>query len=313
MKKYYFNFFILFLYLLTLSCSTKDHETVIDTIPVASTPIEKGLVFSEVVADYELVKLEDSENSLVGTIDKLDYHKGRYYLLERFDNSQVSVFDKSGKFLFKIGGTGQGPGEFEYPYDFYIDDDSSEILVLALGKINYYSLKDGVYLRDQKISIPGTRFSKIGDHFVFVCGRDEDRVVITNERSQKIDGFFEKNVRNEIKPLESFHKLSDKLLYHMILSDTIYEVTGNEIAPSRVIDFGKYAFSEKELSGLPSAIQASLPELKKNLSNYMAYIKVYDETDQLAYFTFNYKKQTALRFACKNKQKNKGVHCFRYL
>jgi len=74
------------------------------------------------------LKLETTEESLIGNIDKIIKKKDRIYILDRLVAKALFVFDTEGTFLFKISNIGKGPGEFLSPNDFFIDTDGIKIL-----------------------------------------------------------------------------------------------------------------------------------------------------------------------------------------
>ena len=72
---------------------------------------------------------------------------GSIYVLDQ-RNSQVKVFDASGRYLRTIGRQGQGPGEFERPMNLSLNRTSGELAVYqASPRIAFYK-PDGTFLRD---------------------------------------------------------------------------------------------------------------------------------------------------------------------
>lgn len=64
----------------------------------------------------ELIPLETSSEVLIKGITKIIVHQDRYYALDK-PLCLIFVFDKTGKFLFKIGTKGQGAGEYSFIQD----------------------------------------------------------------------------------------------------------------------------------------------------------------------------------------------------
>lgn len=262
----------------------------VDLLPVSMDQLNNDRPLSHYISDYQLIKLEDTEAALVGVIDKLLMTESKFFILERFDNSQVTVFDKSGKFLFKVGNKGNGPGEFTIPYDMMLDEDDKVLRVLTVNKILTYSATDGSYIKSDPIEFPGVRMERKGEYYYFVSGQGGPRIVITDQSFNRLASFLETNVRNAVKPVESFHKNGEALLFHMTLNDTIYSFEGTNMTPQRIIDFGDKALSNKKLKGMPKAAQSQVQVLRKDfMQKYMAYMKVYDENGEFIYFTFMYK------------------------
>lgn len=60
--------------------------------------------------DVEYVKLETQDSILVGDIKQLKRTEQYIFIYSRRQN-HIMMFDKSGKFIRRIGRVGQGPGE----------------------------------------------------------------------------------------------------------------------------------------------------------------------------------------------------------
>ncbi|MGV8139592.1 MAG: 6-bladed beta-propeller [Mangrovibacterium sp.] len=73
-----------------------------------------------------VIKLETSDNSLVGEITKITFFEDRFFVLDRMISKTLFVFDKSGKFIAKTK-RGKGPGECIDPWDFMIDSVNHKI------------------------------------------------------------------------------------------------------------------------------------------------------------------------------------------
>ena len=71
---------------------------------------------------------------------------GSIYVLDQ-RNSQVKVFDASGKYVRTIGRQGQGPGEFERPMNLSLNRAAGELAVHQPSRMSFYK-PDGAFLRD---------------------------------------------------------------------------------------------------------------------------------------------------------------------
>lgn len=112
-----------------------------------------SLNLSEIVDDIEYIPLETKKDCLIGKIDAIRVVKDQVFLIS---NRQVYKFNKSGKFICKIGSGGKGPGEFIKPIDIQIDEKGNSIFVLdqAINKIHEYTT-DGVWRKTMMIPIKG--------------------------------------------------------------------------------------------------------------------------------------------------------------
>ena len=90
---------------------------------------------------------------------RIDPARNRVFVLDAA-NSQVSVWTDRGSFLFVVGRSGEGPGEFGFPQDMFIDADGS-LLVLDNSGVRFtYFRADGQLIgtelgQDNSVSYQG--------------------------------------------------------------------------------------------------------------------------------------------------------------
>ncbi|MGD2294540.1 MAG: 6-bladed beta-propeller [Candidatus Aminicenantes bacterium] len=145
---------ILSFYLLTAcgSQKTKWKGTIeeVDGVPVVKNP-DQPIYPDEVVRFEEELTIgqaEGSEEYTLSHISSFDADdEGNIYILDMRPFC-VKVYDKEGKFLRSIGRTGQGPGEFQIPYNIQVTD-RNEVLVCDTGKgaILFFS-SEGTFLEE---------------------------------------------------------------------------------------------------------------------------------------------------------------------
>lgn len=176
----------LFLCLVLLGCK-ENIESFGGGLEIADTSKESQPL-SKFFRIKSVLHLEDTEENYLAEIDKIDFFEDKVILLDRFVNSTVSIFSKSnGDFLFFAGYKGQGPGGFDFPYDFLIDKAAREIWVLTFGRINRYSISDGSFIGDIKIDLPLIRLHRLNENvLVGVQGRQMDQLVTLNNQFEII-------------------------------------------------------------------------------------------------------------------------------
>jgi hypothetical protein len=102
----------------------------------------------------ELIPLETSPDVLVQGLTKIVFHQDRYYVLDK-PQCIIFVFDKTGKFIFKIDKKGQGTGEYSFIEDFNINPFSGNIELLEpFGGVNIFDLS-GNFIEEKRIAFPG--------------------------------------------------------------------------------------------------------------------------------------------------------------
>jgi hypothetical protein len=120
-----------------------------DTILV-SLDMDKNetIDFTEYIDSIRFIRLDNSEECLIGKIQKVIFYEGRYYIQDNKAGS-IFVFDETGKFQCKISKKGQGPGEYVEISRLLIDYNKKQILIydVASRKMLYYTL-DGKHIKD---------------------------------------------------------------------------------------------------------------------------------------------------------------------
>jgi len=169
---------------------------------VVEIPGEVQTSFHDNVADYGVLHLETSDESLVADVRKIRIHNDMVYILNGRQNANILCFDKSGKFIRTIGQRGRGPKEYIELWNFEIDPVRDELLLLddQGHKILIFGL-DGDFRREVTIpysvecagrlpngnfilSCTGSQLLFNDYHVIVIC--DKDGVVL------------ERHVKNEI-------------------------------------------------------------------------------------------------------------------
>jgi hypothetical protein len=90
------------------------------------------------------VRLQVSENSLIGKVTDVEHVGNRFFVLDQLQNT-VLCFDDEGKFLFQLGKHGQGPGEYETPVNLCVWKGKIVVFTDEKGALIY--TLDGVWER----------------------------------------------------------------------------------------------------------------------------------------------------------------------
>lgn len=144
------------------SCkNTNPPETIIPgTIPY-HIEIEKYITNSKscelnkIGSELEYIVLEDTPNSLLGTIVHTALCDSFIFV---HDIKKVLQFDRHGKFIRQIGTIGRGPGEYSSVNDFCIDNKNIYILPFDGKEVKVYDFK-GQFIRS--IQSPHPQVSQI--------------------------------------------------------------------------------------------------------------------------------------------------------
>ena len=109
------------------------------------------LPFDSLMDFVSFVKLETTENNLVGSVSQILFARNKIVVVDSYVSKTITVYDKSGKFLNRIGTLGQGPGEYSYLGHVTLTPDKSMVVVVDMGSgyLKYFGL-DGNFVKSKK-------------------------------------------------------------------------------------------------------------------------------------------------------------------
>jgi len=276
MKRLRIKFTSLLIPLILFSCSQHNSEVegYYHKIDISNRHVQKSQVeFSSILDNKSLkfIALETTEDCLIGSIEKVLFHDGYYYILDRNMSQMIYKFNKEGEFIQKIGKQGNGPGEYTMPMDFCIGHNNN-IVILDNG---YYITKftsEGKHIAQQQLKdFAANGIERIQNGYAFIGGGESDNLVITNKDFSKVDSFFSYQNPNAsrliLSPLQHIHE--NLIIYRRFLDDTIYRIKNNQPVPHVVLSY--------ENSAKPN-ISTTRKQFKKQLRQAKL-IKSYYETE----------------------------------
>ncbi len=144
-------------------------------VKVVKNPIEP--VYGEIVFELEedlSIGNESDENTMFFRPGGIATDsQGNIYVVDG-GNHRIQKFRSDGQYLQTIGRKGQGPGEFESPYDVWLDPEN-KIYVSEGRKIQIFN-KDGEFIRSVKLLNFITEFGVTDEGNIMACafGRSEE-------------------------------------------------------------------------------------------------------------------------------------------
>ena len=166
MKTKYYLFILIALCL--FSCGGKSHQSnKLETISINGN-IRQALNFSSFVDTIEFIPLETNDENLIGDVERIIYRNGKYYIrtTQGMLHGKLSVFDKTGKYLWGLNRIGNGPGEYPELKEFAITENGNITASSYRKIINYDST--GVFLSENKTDFLGTEFIYTGhNHYTY--------------------------------------------------------------------------------------------------------------------------------------------------
>jgi len=265
MKKLLYLIFVLFCYSACVNKNITVDCPIIDVLNSAGK--YKRVYYSDYFSSIELFPLETSDDCL------LEYFR-HYSLFDckriLFNDEFIFIssrgilysYDYSGKFLYQIGGKGQGPREYTRLFDIFFNTDKPTIFISDYHKILEYDF-NGAYIR----SIPkpiiedeNAMFcSYIADN-LFIgqlsisSGKNKYRYCIFDGNGVTVaflpnytyfnrSGFRFINYDGALQPI----RVDENNYLKDYVNDTIYILENLTMKPAYVYKLGKYTFSKEYL------------------------------------------------------------------
>ena len=261
--------FLFCIYLILTGCSEKKPERKYPVIDVGSSAGDYRRAYcSDFLSSIELIPLEMNHNSLIAQNPTISVHDSLIFVwsIISYSNlpmiSDLHVFNLSGKFKNKIGGIGQGPGEYPGILSFFINHNKSTVYIYDGRNIHEYTF-NGKFIGSFRLPRPNDKPLDNISHLendLFV-GSLPYRYGNTNnyclfDRTGNIVKWFPSRYFNDNDMLflpmwlsagKTFRIDSD-LHVKDFVNDTIYAITSSNLQPAYVFDFGKYAYPLEKIN-----------------------------------------------------------------
>ena len=225
---------------------------------------EKKFTLSEIAYDIEYVKLEKTQESLVGGGNPSWYITKEYIFVKSM--GQLLQFNRNGKFIQEISKEGRGPGEIPPGLNgIEFDETNNTIYIMGnyISKVLKFNAVTGAFLGDFPISnylgaagmgtkgfqminkdtfIALSNFSLqfTSDYILYEIFNDQGKI-LTNKKSPIHS--MQKNIEDVKGGRSGFTQIwsfGGELKLFEDLNDTIYNIKDNQLAPAYIINLGKY-------------------------------------------------------------------------
>lgn len=219
---------------------------------------------SELFLSIELIPLETTDECLLavpnrpGIIMNEDFIVIAYTF---FHNFQLYSFDRTGKFLNKIGQKGQGPGDYIGISKFFFKNNTT-VFVSEIGeKILEYELH-GKFIRSiRKPNIEGQKLhfiSYVSDNMFIGSlpnyGKNKHNHFLFDDKGNIVKSFPNHFFFNrEGKWMSSFDGglepfgIDERLYLKNYVNDTLYCLENSVMQPAFVFGLGKYTFDKESI------------------------------------------------------------------
>ena len=217
-----------------------------------------------IFSSYKLIPLETSEEFLIGNIDRVIKCPGCYCILDR-DNASVFIFEENGKFRCKLGNKGHARNEHLDAWSIAYDEKNEQIVMLDLtgrrllsydlmGNLKkvaslFFLYHDMAFLGDNILCKTGSAHNSFSDII------DLSRLVLADKMGKPIRRGFPitEMIRDRFTYGDKMTQYKDKAYFTDLIADTVWEVSGKEMAPILNMTVnGSQRFSKDEKENITS-------------------------------------------------------------
>ncbi len=263
-----------------LESAKKQLELEVLSVCINDILVNKKL--SELIIVDSLVFLEQSEESLIGGIDKVIVSDERIYVLDEQGSKGVFCFDRTGHFINSYKKLGKGPNEYNSLWDIHFYNSKlylvvSPFRILVLDKdllfLNSIIIND---LKDVSLLYPS--LTVINEDTIIIV--DTELPYKFNFYSTKHKQFISQQSPSLGPGIEITYPpitkgASGQLFVSETLNDTIYLIKQNKLVPKYFIDFEK-----------PMSKKEKLEEINRSLYD-ISPMKYLDKMSRISFFLEN--------------------------
>lgn len=242
------------------SCQTNKESSKVSNQAEAfkSIPIELNgpkAKLADLVDEVEIIRLEETDESLMGMVWDLSIEED-YIVIPTDDRRMLYIFDSKGNFVSQFDRHGDGPEEYTTITSYWVKSDTLFLFDLYKRKLFEYSIQ-GEYLGFKSTDFLANAMYVLNDEYWFDLSfrAQEDS---TAGQLAKVD----KQLRNPEyhlgalgdidfpmgAPLNSFSSYGNSLLYHQLLSDSVYQIKDGKVKPYLHFDLkGQFFWTSQEM------------------------------------------------------------------
>ena len=217
-----------------------------------------------IFSSYKLIPLETSEEFLIGHIDRIIKCPGCYCIQDR-DNANVFIFEENGKFRCKLGNKGHARNEHLDAWSIAYDEKNEQIVMLDLtgrrllsydlmGNLKkvaslFFLYHDMAFLGDNILCLTESAYNRFSDII------DLSRLVLADKMGKPIRRGFPitEMIRDRFTYGDKMTQYKDKAYFTDLIADTVWEVSGKEMAPILNMTVnGSQRFSKDEKENITS-------------------------------------------------------------
>ena len=268
-----------------------DFERVSDHAEISFSPIENETI------------LLPEDASIIGPVDYHLLSDGKYLLVDRGGN-KVIVFE-NGRFIFRLGSIGRGPGEYQEIVDFSIGNQRTLLLLVDDGtKLLEFSPNE-IFLNEKRLQERCKSFYATNNE-LWSRPIDADRDRKTYIRHSQGDKSLKIEIPSPIITIpvqeSNFSRTSDgSIIYFESFNNCIYEVSTDRSVPIYCFNYGKLTYAN--LADGEDDVSKFMSIRKSGIVRIVDYQKV---SDRYSSFVFSIEKIDDIKFYISLHDKSEG-------
>lgn len=276
----------------------------------------KSINATELISDCSYVALESSESSLLGNIGQIEIYNDRIYILDDKTNA-FYVFAMDGKFIMKLEGMGNGPGEFISPHSFWIDK-SGYIFILdrQLNRLLKYSLNNLEFADDITLPAPSPlSFAVMPNQDLYIYYypvRQKDafsgqQFIVADRAGTVVRSFYDAPLTGKILHGSSanFYLFNNQIRTYPHFSNQVYELSSDSLNSCYTFSWGDMGFPPSELFQKYDGSGEVMKEILTGEDDWIRLLYIYELPQMLA---VKYYVKRDLYLSVWNKKENKTVN-----
>lgn len=228
------------------------------TIDLNSFLGKKVFDFQRLVKTIRLMPLETTEESLIGSINKVLVTASYIYVYDRYKDGGLVVFDGEGKFIRRIP-NGQGPGELSRLYDIDFDEGNNQLIAYEHSFLSFYH-PDGTFIRQERLPFGFYNIVSIPEGYLMFANSSgnehmrgfQDYNLWVTDKAYRVKAVALPNRYNRIKYSAYRYIYKNKeLMVTQKFNDTIYryDAKRHQLRARYVLDFQDKKLPERYLKG----------------------------------------------------------------
>lgn len=285
MKKYLLLSIVFSLFL--CGCTQKQSESYessgMESIPITDFETYNGR-FSEFVEAVEMIPLEFTDESILGEIKKVVLSEDFIFVMERFNSAGIYTFDRSGKFLYRIGSRGQGPEECADVDDFSINEKDRLIYIYdsVRKKVFVFSF-DNEFIKTIPMDYSATNMEY--QDGLFYLYREDARygvplysLVIKDINGDLVEKYY------PMSDLPKSHdcvfcKRENDILFAQDMNDSVFVLSGGKLSPLYYIDYKDRSMAPEDRRDIKHDVRRSIDVLleKRTIAGIQGVFEIHDK------------------------------------